>query len=191
MLLASSSRYRSELLARLGLPFDSASPDIDESPQERETPADLVRRLAESKARALASNHPDHLIIGSDQVAVLDGDILGKPGSHARAEQQLARLSNRSVEFLTGLALLDAATGRVQVDMDRTQVRFRDLTPAEISAYVAREEPLDCAGSFKSEGLGVALFEAIQTQDPAALIGLPLIRLSAMLRAEGMNPLDS
>lgn len=191
LLLASSSRYRKALLERLGLNFATASPDIDESRHDNEPPADLVQRLAREKAAKLANTQRNHLIIGSDQVASLDDRVLGKPGSVERAEQQLAELSGHTVRFYTGLALLNSATNNVQVQLDVTDVEFRILSAAEISAYVAREQPLDCAGSFKSEGLGVALFERIKTQDPAALIGLPLVRLCAMLRAEGMNPLAS
>lgn len=191
LLLASSSKYRRQLLERLGLPFESNSPDIDETPLPGESPEALVVRLAEAKARALASNYPNFLIIGSDQVACVDGQILGKPGTVERAEAQLAALSGNSVHFYTGLALLNPVARRVQVDMDTTEVQFRELTTQEISAYIAREQPLDCAGSFKSEGLGVALFERIATEDPAALIGLPLVKLCEMLRTEQANPLLS
>jgi len=189
LLLASSSRYRRALLERLGLPFETASPDIDETRRPAESPAALVQRLAAEKASALASTYPGHLIIGSDQVASLGDRVLGKPGSVENAEQQLADLSGQTVRFYTGLALLNSRTQSIQVQMDTTDVEFRALSVAEISAYVSREQPLDCAGSFKSEGLGVALFSRIKTDDPAALIGLPLVRLCNMLRAEGMDPL--
>ncbi|MFK7913733.1 MAG: nucleoside triphosphate pyrophosphatase [Pseudomonadales bacterium] len=185
LLLGSSSRYRAEVLARLGLPFEQASPNIDETPQHGELPQDLVLRLAREKGAALASAHPDALIISSDQVASIDDQILGKPHTSERAEAQLTLLSGRHVTFYTSIALLEAATGQVQCDLDVTRVQFRSLSAGEISDYVAREQPLDCAGAFKSEGLGVALFEAIETRDPAALIGLPLIRLCAMLAAAG------
>ena len=189
ILLASSSRYRRALLERLGFPFECASPDIDETPKPTESPADLVRRLAAEKAAALASEFPAHLIIGSDQVACCGNQILGKPGTTTRAREQLGLLSGQRVEFLTGVALLNGRTGRLQVDLDTTTVSFRDLSAAEIDAYVAREQPLDCAGSFKSEGLGVTLFHAIDNRDPSALIGLPLIMLCEMLRTEAVDPL--
>ena len=189
LLLASSSKYRKQLLERLGLPFISKSPEVDETPHPDETPKLLVTRLAEAKARALAAEYQNHLIIGSDQVACVDEKILGKPGTQERATEQLAQLSGKTVHFYTSLALLNSATGQLQLAMDVTQVDFRSLEDVEISAYVAREQPLDCAGSFKSEGLGVALFERIRTEDPAALIGLPLVRLCGMLRAENANPL--
>jgi len=189
LLLASSSRYRKQLLERLGLPFVASSPDVDETERPGETPKQLVMRLAEDKARALTASHKNHLIIGSDQVACVNEHILGKPGTQQRAREQLGQLSGNSVHFYTALALLNSATGRLQVSMDLTEVEFRVLSAPEIEAYVATEQPLDCAGSFKSEGLGVALFERISTQDPAALIGLPLVRLCEMLRNEHMNPL--
>lgn len=191
LLLASSSRYRKQLLGRLDLRFITASPDIDETRKEDEAPADLVKRLAQEKASELAKTHTNHLIIGSDQVASLGDRVLGKPGTVAHAEQQLADLSGQTVRFYTGLALLNSATQEMQVQLDTTDVEFRTLTAQEISTYVAREQPLDCAGSFKSEGLGVALFERIRTDDPAALIGLPLVRLCSMLRAQGVNPLGT
>lgn len=189
LLLASSSRYRRGLLERLGLPFNCASPDIDESPEPAEPPPTLVQRLSQEKAHALASAYPDHLIIGSDQVASCGEQVLGKPGTVERAQTQLALLSGQTVDFLTGLALLNTRTGHLQVDLDRTRVRFRRLATDEIAAYVGREQPLDCAGSFKSEGLGVTLFDAIETTDPSALIGLPLIKLCTMLRQEELDPL--
>jgi len=189
LLLASSSRYRRELLERLGLAFDTASPDVDETRLADERAPSLVARLAESKARALAATYPEHLIIGSDQVASLEEEILGKPGNVERANEQLGRLSGRTVHFYTGLVLFNPLTKRLHASTDVTEVRFRDLTAHEIANYVSREQPLDCAGSFKSEGLGVALFEHIRTDDPAALIGLPLVQLCAMLRREGCDPL--
>ncbi len=189
LLLASSSKYRRQLLERLGLPFTARSPEVDETPRPNESPKQLVTRLAETKARALVADHQNHLIIGSDQVACVHEQILGKPGTEERAAEQLAKLSGNTVQFYTSLALLNSATGRLQVTMDLTEVEFRSLESSEISAYVAREQPLDCAGSFKSEGLGVALFERIKTEDPAALIGLPLVQLCELLRTEHLNPL--
>jgi len=189
LLLASSSRYRRALLERLQLPFETASPNIDETRHTGESAKALVERLASEKASALAQRYPRHLIIGSDQVAALDEQVLGKPGSIENAEAQLAQLSGQTVRFYTGLAVLNSQTRAIQVQLDTTEVAFRVLSRQEISAYVTREKPLDCAGSFKSEGLGVALFERITTADPAALIGLPLVLLCTMLRAEGMDPL--
>ena len=191
LILASSSRYRAELLAKLDLPFTTCKPDIDESPKGREAPHALVLRLAEEKARAIASDHKAALIIGSDQVAVCEGEILGKPGTETRACEQLSRLSGNAVLFLTGLCLLDTAGNRTQTAVVDTIVHFRNLTADEIRNYVSREQPLDCAGAFKSEALGIALFDAIETTDPNALIGLPLIELCRMLRAVGVDVLAS
>ncbi|MDZ5602184.1 nucleoside triphosphate pyrophosphatase [Pseudomonas sp. RP23018S] len=184
LLLASSSAYRRELLQRLRLPFTCASPDLDERRHAHEPPRALVQRLAEAKARALAGRHPDHLIIGSDQVAVLDDQVLGKPHSAERACEQLQAASGRSVTFLTGLALLNTATGHCQVDCIPYTVTFRTLDQARIARYVEAEQPLDCAGSFKAEGLGISLFQRCEGEDPTSLIGLPLIRLVDMLLAE-------
>ena len=189
LVLASTSRYRAALLARLGLPFTQEAPGVDESPRPGEAPDALASRLALAKALAVAARHPASLAIGSDQVAVLDGALLGKPGSVEAAEGQLARASGRTVEFLTAVALADGEHGHIASALDRTRVRFRTLDPGEIRRYVAREQPLDCAGSFKSEALGVALFESIETRDPAALVGLPLIELCRMLREAGIDPL--
>lgn len=191
LLLGSSSKYRKQLLSRLGVAFSTASPDIDESPYPNESPQALVIRLAEQKARALHAAYPQHLIIGSDQVACVNGEILGKPGTEDKAREQLQRLSGHTVQFFTGLALFNATSNQVQIDMDTTDVKFRELSVDEIAAYVQKEQPLDCAGSFKSEGLGIALFERVTTDDPAALIGLPLVKLCAMLRHEGLNPLTN
>ena len=175
---------------RLGIPFTVCAPDVDESRISGETPDALVRRLADAKARAGAAQRPEPaLVIGSDQVAVVDDEVLGKPGSVARACAQLERLSGRRVTFLTGLCLYHSGTGRSQIDVVPFAVRFRTLSSAQIESYVAREQPLNCAGSFKSEGLGVALFETMEGSDPSALIGLPLIRLVDMLQAEGMDVL--
>jgi len=187
LLLASSSRYRRELLERLHLPFSSASPDIDESPLSGETAESLVRRLAQQKAAALAPSHPDHLIIGSDQVAVLDGYILGKPGTHERARNQLLAASGRRIDFLTGLALLNSRSGHCQVDCVRFAVDFRELDEDRIERYLRTEQPYDCAGSFKAEGLGISLFRRTEGEDATSLIGLPLIRLVDMLLAEGVQ----
>ncbi|WP_372981202.1 nucleoside triphosphate pyrophosphatase [Marinobacter sediminum] len=190
LLLASSSPYRRELLERLGLPFETASPDIDESPRMDESPEQLAIRLADSKARALANRYPHHWIIGSDQVACLpDGTLLAKPGTHEQAISQLQRSSGETVQFLTGLTLLDPSAGRSQTHCERFAVQFRDLTAEEIEGYLHREQPYDCAGSFRMEGLGIALFKAMEGRDPNSLIGLPLIALNDMLRNWGLNPL--
>lgn len=190
LLLASSSKYRHELLARLGLPFSSASPDIDESPKAGELPDNLALRLAESKARALVPLYPDHWIIGSDQVAALpDGTLLSKPGNYQTAYEQLARSSGQSVTFLTGLALLDASSGTLQTHCEHFTAHFRDLSAKEIDAYLHKEAPYDCAGSFKMEGLGITLFRELKGRDPNSLIGLPLIALTDMLTTWGRNPL--
>lgn len=190
LLLASSSPYRKALLEKLGLPFASASPNIDESALPGEAGETLALRLAEAKARALAGSHSGHWIIGSDQVACLpDGAVLSKPGSHERAVEQLRRSSGQRVLFLTGLALLDADAGRIERHCEPLEVHFRTLTDAEINAYLECERPYDCAGSFKMEGLGIALFEALKGRDPNSLIGLPLIALNDLLRRWGCNPL--
>lgn len=186
LLLASSSIYRKELLSRLGLPFETASPDIDETPRPGESAAQTSLRLAEAKARELASRYPDHLIIGSDQVALLDGIQLGKPGTHERAVDQLKMMRGRSIEFHTALCLLNAQTGAAQTAVDITTVTMRDYTDSEIEAYLLREQPYHCAGSAKTEGLGVALIAAIENRDPTAIIGLPLIELTTMLKNEGV-----
>lgn len=186
LVLASSSPYRRELLQRLQLPFTCCSPNIDERPLADETPEVLVQRLAVAKARALRAQFLQHLIIGSDQVAVLDGQILGKPGTAAAAIAQLTAASGRSVTFYTGLCLLDSASGTIQVDCVPFTVHFRSLSPAQISRYIEREQPLDCAGSFKSEGLGISLFRATEGEDATSLIGLPLIRLCNMLSQAGI-----
>ncbi|MFA7094935.1 MAG: Maf family nucleotide pyrophosphatase [Gammaproteobacteria bacterium] len=186
LVLASTSPYRRELLGRLGLAFETAAPEVDESRIPEEFPEALVRRLAEAKARAVAARFPEALIIGSDQVAIVDGMILGKPGTHVAAAAQLHRLSGRRVTFLTGLCLLNANSGRVQLDVIPFHVIFRTLTEDMVENYLRREQPYDCAGSFKSEGLGIALFERLEGDDPTALVGLPLIRLSRMLEAENL-----
>ncbi|BAN49529.1 nucleoside triphosphate pyrophosphatase [Metapseudomonas resinovorans] len=187
LVLASSSPYRRELLERLRLPFSWSAPAIDESRQAQEPAEALVRRLALEKARALAHQHPNHLIIGSDQVAVLGERILGKPHDFERAREQLLAASGTSVSFLTGLALLNSATGQFQVDCVPFTVHFRDLDEARIGRYLEAEQPYDCAGSFKAEGLGVSLFRATEGSDATSLVGLPLIRLVDMLLAEGVQ----
>ncbi|SOS33147.1 Maf-like protein [Pseudomonas syringae group genomosp. 3] len=187
LLLASSSPYRRELLARLRLPFTCKSPDIDESHRPGEAAHDLVQRLARGKAQALAGEYPGHLIIGSDQVAVLDGQILGKPHTFERAREQLTAASGSRVTFLTGLALLNSSTGECQVDCVPFTVHMRELDQASIERYLRTEEPYDCAGSFKAEGLGVSLFRSTEGADATSLIGLPLIRLVDMLIKEGVS----
>lgn len=185
LILASSSPYRRELLARLHLPFEWASPDIDEHRNDDETATALVKRLAREKAHALAGRYPAHLIIGSDQVAVLGEQILGKPHTFDKACEQLLAASGNHVTFLTGVALLNTQTGQCQVDCVPFSVHMRELTLPRIERYLRTEQPYDCAGSFKCEGLGISLFEAIDNRDPSALIGLPLIALCRLLRKAG------
>ena len=187
LVLASTSPYRRELLGRLGLPFTTARPEVDESPLAGEDPEVLVRRLAEAKARAVAPIHPDALVIGSDQVAVLDGNVVGKPGAPDAAADQLRRASGRAVRFLTGLCLLDTARDVAEVVVEPFTVHFRALDDGQIARYIERERPFDCAGSFKSEGLGIALFERLEGDDPSALVGLPLIRLVSLLGRAGVT----
>ena len=184
LILASSSPYRRELLQRLRLPFECASPDIDETPLPDESAEQLVRRLAESKAHALARHYPAHLIIGSDQAAVNGRRILGKPHDIERATEQLKDASGKSISFLTGLCLLNSQSGATQVDCVAFTVHFRELDDARIRRYLEAEQPFDCAGSFKAEGLGVSLFRSTEGEDATSLIGLPLIRLVDMLLAE-------
>jgi MAF protein len=187
LVLASTSPFRRILLERLGFPFTTAAPNADETRRRDEPPQNLVRRLAEAKAKTVVDAHPNALIIGSDQVACIDGTVLGKPGDRRRAIEQLTRASGREVVFYTGLCLLNAATGRVQTRCEPFRVHFRALSRDRIEGYVDRERPFNCAGSFKSEGLGIALFERLEGDDPNALVGLPLIRLIAMLEAEGID----
>ena len=187
LILASTSRYRRELLARLGLPFDVAAPAVDETPRPDEAPRALALRLALAKAHAVAAQHPDAVVIGSDQVADLRGQPLGKPGTHERASAQLQRMSGETVIFQTAVAVVCAATGFEQVDLAPVEVRFRTLTGDEIERYLHAEQPYDCAGSAKSEGLGISLLDAILSDDPTALVGLPLIRTCRMLRAAGLT----
>lgn len=185
LILASTSAYRRTLLERLALPFDTARPDVDETPLSDETPQALAVRLARAKAEAvLDASQSDAWVIGSDQVAELDEEPLGKPGTAARAEAQLRAMSGREVRFLTAVCLAGPGGRRLEA-LDVTTVRFRPLSNAEIARYVDRERPLDCAGSFKSEGLGITLFEAIENRDPTALIGLPLIATARLLREAG------
>jgi len=187
LVLASSSPFRRELLEKLELKFSCDSPDIDETAQPHETPQQLVARLAQEKAKAVAARHPNALVIASDQCAILDGDILGKPGDHQTAVQQLQAASGKKVLFLTSLALLNANTGNLQVEVCPFAVYFRKLSSAEIESYLNKEQPYNCAGSFKSEGLGITLFQRLEGEDPNTLIGLPLIRLTAMLGKEGIS----
>lgn len=189
LILASSSRYRRELLERLRIPFDVVTPDLDETPQAGETPADTALRLAAAKARAVAGqlDAPDGaIVIGSDQVATFDGHQIGKPGNHARALEQLQAMRGREVEFHSALCVFDSRDGRAQIEDVITRVRFRSLSDAELDAYLHAETPYDVAGSAKSEGLGIALLDAIDSDDPTALIGLPLIALTRMLREAGL-----
>ena len=186
LVLGSTSRYRRELMQRLCIPFDVAAPDVDETPQDGESPHDLACRLALAKARAVAALHPDAVVIGSDQVADLDGEPLGKPGTHERAVAQLQRMRGRTVVFQTAVAVVCQNTGFAQTDLAAVRVVFRNLSDAEIEPYLRTEQPYDCAGSAKSEGLGIALLESIDNDDPTALVGLPLIRTCRMLRAAGL-----
>tara|TARA_B100000767_G_C19633403_1_gene479295 strand:+ start:48 stop:644 length:597 start_codon:yes stop_codon:yes gene_type:complete len=190
LILGSSSVYRVELLRKLNLPFRTVSPNIDEAPLQNEVPAELVKRLAEQKAIAIALSHPKALIIGSDQVAVLHGDILGKPGTHEAATEQLQAASGQTVLFLTGLALFNSETQRMQSLVEPFEVTFKNLSDKQIQFYLEKEEPYQCAGSFKSEGLGISLFDKLQGNDPNSLIGLPLIELISLLNNEGLDVLQ-
>ena len=189
LILASTSPYRRELLERLRIPFEAHSPGTDETPLPGEAPAALAERLALAKAHALAARFPDAVIIGADQVADVDGVAIGKPGDHARAVDQLRAMSGRTIVFQTALAVVRAGTGFAQVQRAPVSVRFRTLADAEIEFYLRTEQPYDCAGSAKCETLGIALLDAIDSDDPTALIGLPLIRTAALLRAAGIDPL--
>ncbi|ACT06470.1 maf protein [Dickeya chrysanthemi Ech1591] len=189
IVLASTSIYRKALLEKLGLPFVCAAPDIDETPHDGENAVSLVRRLAISKARALANRYPNHLIIGSDQVCVLEGAITGKPHTPENAIRQLQQASGQCITFYTGLVLFNSSTAHLQSVVEPFDVYFRTLSTREIERYVDIEQPLDCAGSFKSEGLGITLFDRLSGRDPNTLIGLPLITLLELLREEGVNPL--
>ena len=187
VVLGSTSVYRRELLSRLRVPFTVEPPQVDETPQPGEAPAALARRLAAAKAAAVARLHPQAVVIGSDQVADLDGEPLGKPGNHANAVAQLHRMSGRTVIFQTALTVMCQDSGFVQHDLAPVRVRFRELQDAEIETYLRTEQPYDCAGSAKSEGMGIALLDAIDSDDPTALVGLPLIRTARMLRAAGVR----
>jgi len=189
LILGSTSPYRRELLARLRIPFDVAAPDVDESPQSGETPKQLACRLAMAKARAVAAQFPACVVIGSDQVAELDGQALGKPGNHARAIAQLQQMRGKSVIFQTAVAVVCIETGFAQMDLAQVKVNFRHISDAEIDAYLLAETPYDCAGSAKSEGLGIALLDSIDNDDPTALVGLPLIRTCRMIQAAGIKVL--
>jgi septum formation protein len=189
LFLASTSRYRAELLTRLRMPFEIEAPQVDEAPHPGESAPARALRLAQEKAAAVARRHPESWVIGSDQVAECEGRLLEKPGDADRARSQLAASSGRCVEFHTAVVLARANTDTVMQHVDRTLVRFRQLTPGEIARYVELDRPFDCAGGFRSEGLGVSLFESIETQDPAALVGLPLVWLAGALRTAGFDPL--
>jgi septum formation protein len=186
LVLASGSAYRKALLERLGLPFEVALPEVDESPQAEEPPAVTALRLSSSKASALAHVYPDALIIGSDQVASSGGRRYGKPSDHQNAVRQLRELSGRTVQFDTGVALYDAQTGQAQTKVVPCRVTFRNLEDALIERYLQKEKPYDCAGAAKAEGLGIALIAKIETEDPTSLIGLPLIALCEMLKRAGL-----
>ncbi len=190
MILASTSRYRRELLERLRLPFEILSPEVDETPRVGERPAALAQRLALAKAHAVSARYPDAVVIGSDQVADLDGEPIGKPGTHERAVAQLEAMRGRSVVFQTAVAVVRGADSHVGSALVPVTVRFRQLSDDEIEHYLRSEQPYDCAGSAKAETLGIALLEAIESDDPTALIGLPLIRTCALLRAAGIDPLQ-
>jgi septum formation protein len=189
IVLGSTSRYRAQLLSRLKLRFEVAAPDVDEIAQPGETPQEIARRLALAKAWAVAARFPEAVVIGSDQVADLAGEPLGKPGTHAKATDQLRLMRGRTVVFHTAVAVVCAATGFEQLDLAPVKVRFRQLPDAEIETYLRAEQPYDCAGSARSEGLGIALLESIDSDDPTALVGLPLIRTCRMLRAAGVKVL--
>jgi septum formation protein len=189
LILGSTSRYRRELLERLRLPFEIHSPQVDETPHSGEMPAALAGRLALAKARAISATHPNAVVIGSDQVADLDGEPIGKPGTHERAVAQLRRMRGRSVVFHTAVAVVCEASGFAGSALAPVTVRFRELTDAEIEHYLRTEQPYDCAGSAKCETLGIALLDAIDSDDPTALVGLPLIRTCALLRQAGLDPL--
>jgi len=187
LILASSSPYRRSLLNRLGLPYKAISPNVDESPLAGENAKDTALRLALSKAQAIAKTHPDAFIIGSDQVAILEGDILGKPHTHANAMIQLQKMRGKNVIFHTAICLLDARSKRYSLEDVPTRLLMRDLSDDQLENYLKREQPYDCAGSAKSEGLGIALIKEMQGEDPNALVGLPLIKLVSMLEQHGIS----
>lgn len=187
LILASSSPWRRELLERLAIPFDTVAPEIDETPKAGETPQQLVERLSIEKARAVASEQPDALVIGSDQVAVHGNKIVGKPHTHDNAVQQLREASGKNITLYTGLALINGRSGHIQSEVVPYRVVFRELTDEQIESYLHKEQPYKCAGSVKSEGLGIALLERFEGDDPNTLVGLPLIRLIRMLENEGIR----
>ena len=187
LVLASTSPFRKAILEKLGLAFDTCSPNVDEAHLKDESPTQLVERLSILKAQAVIEGNPDSLIIGSDQVAVIDEEILGKPGNHENAIKQLKNASGKRVTFLTGLCLLNASTGKYQVEVVPFHVVFRTITDSQIENYLKKEQPYNCAGSFKSEALGICLFDKLEGNDPNTLIGLPLIRLTRMLEKEGVH----
>jgi len=187
LILGSTSRYRRELLERLRIPFDVVSPDVEETPLAGEAPHALATRLALAKAKAVAALYPHAVVIGSDQVADLHGEPLGKPGNHERAVKQLQRMRGQTVVFQTAVSVVCVDSQFEQTELAQIKVRFRDLSDAEIEAYLRAEEPYDCAGSAKSEGLGIALLDAIENDDPTALIGLPMIRTARLLREAGID----
>ncbi len=187
VILGSTSRYRKELLSRLRIPFGVAAPEVDETPRPAESPKDLALRLALAKARAVAQKNPHAVVIGSDQVADLEGTPLGKPGNHQNAVLQLQRMRGKTVIFQTALSVICLDAGYERTELAAVKVKFRNLTDAEIEAYLRAEEPYDCAGSAKSEGLGISLLDAIDNDDPTALVGLPLIRTCQMLREAGVT----
>lgn len=191
IILASTSTYRQALLKKLGLPFLAAAPNIDESPILNESAQALVMRLSHAKASALSAQYPQHLVIGSDQVCVIDNKIIGKPHNFDNAFQQLQSASGNKVTFYTGLCLLDTETSKFNVECELFHVHFRQLSDEEITNYLLKDEPYQCAGSFKSEGLGISLFERLEGRDPNTLVGLPLILLLDMLRQHQVNPLLS
>ncbi|KPF48691.1 septum formation inhibitor Maf [beta proteobacterium AAP121] len=190
LILGSTSRYRRELLDRLRLPYTCVAPQVDETPQPGEAPAALALRLALAKAQAVAALHPEAVVIGADQVADLHGEPIGKPGTHERAVLQLQRLSGQRVVFQTALAVVRADTGHAEAQLAGVAVQFRTLDPVEIEHYLRLDQPYDCAGSAKCETLGIALLDTIESDDPTALIGLPLIRTCQMLRRAGLDPLQ-
>jgi len=190
LILGSTSRYRREMLQRLRIPFDIYAPEVDETPGAAEPPAELALRLAIAKAHAVAQQHPNAVVIGSDQVADLDGTPVGKPGTHAKATEQLRAMRGKAIVFQTAVAVVHLARGYEGSALVPVTVRFRDLSDAEIEHYLLAEQPYDCAGSAKSEALGIALLSAIESDDPTALVGLPLIKTCELLRAAGIDPLQ-
>jgi len=187
LILASSSEYRKILLRRFGIPFTSQTPGIDESTRVNESPDDLVGRLAYEKAECVSNKNPQAIVIGSDQIAVFEGQVVGKPGTHLAAKEQLLSFSGRSIEFLTAVSVQCSDTGFRERYINSTRVRFRHLHADEIERYLRAETPYDCVGAFKAESLGIVLFESIKSDDPTALIGLPLIHTAAMLRRTGLR----